>query len=1183
MGYSMAWLPLITRPPVFLASLSGGCAMDHRQDRAVYGAVSGKKGHVLHRAATRFGSSRGGLLLGCSLAALTIALGPVFAEDDGVRPQPSPSTLDAAGHPLTAADFRAWDAYNGDWGLGAINAAGAYARGFTGLDVPVAVIDSGIDPDHPKFAGRILDASRNFWTPVGLLDSTILFDPNVHGTHVSGTIGASPDGGRMMGVAFDSKILNLGAIISIIRDPDDPTTPSDAEVIKRKYGQQPTGSDVNGAVDYAAAKGARILNGSYGPSFSYSTTVYQEYGYRESLKEYDSLKRAADHDVLMVFAAGNEHSIINQYNWKNASGASLYPYVRPENAGTNVYRFIDRNGNVRTDTDFSSLNGYIISVVNIDRNRAVQASSNQCGVTANWCMSAPGTAILSTIPGGRYAEETGTSMAAPHVAGAAAVLRQAFPFLKAPEIAQTLFTTATHLGDGPADKPNDVYGWGLLNLGKAIDGPGQFTYAWTVDTTYNGQAYYGTFANDISGVGGLIKTGAGTLELSGTNTYAGGTSVYGGNLAVWRDANLGADGTGLTLGGGGWLRVLADDFSTARPVTLDGHGGLRIDTGLSTFVGVLADGAQPGSLTLTGRGTLRLTADNTYTGGTSVHGSILAVTRDANLGAAGGGLTLSDGGFLQIRQDGFTTTRPVTLDGLGVLGSNRGTASVFGGVIADGATSGRLMKVGYGTLDLTADNTYTGGTTIFVGTLAVTRDANLGAAGGGLSFANGGTLEVRQDGFSTARPATLDGRGGLRIDTGSSSFAGVIADGAQPGFLRKDGAGTAVLTAANTYTGGTTVAAGTLALTATGRLVSLVSVGPDGTFANAGLASGGVTNAGVLTTRGTIGGGLINTGTVTASAGRIDGAIRNDAGLVAVSGTVASTGTFANAAGATLAVAGAYSLSGPLTNAGTVTIARTASLTAPAGLGNAGSITNSGTITGGLTNAGWTRNTGTITGGVSNSGSLTTRGTVSGGLINTGTVLASAGRIDGAIRNDAGTLAVSGTVASDGALANAAGATLAVTGAYSLAGPLANAGTVALAQNASLSAPAGLGNAGLLISDGSLTTDLTNTGTARLAGRLDGALTNAGSLLFTGPLAGLTSLTNAGPLDLGGTALTLASLSGPASGVIANGALTVTGSASTAYAGAILQSTSPTSLTKAGPGTLKLTGTGRFSGPTTIQ
>ena len=203
-------------------------------------------------------------------------------------------------------------------------------------------------------------------------------------------------------------------------------------------------------------------------------------------------------------------------------------------------------------------------------------------------------------------------MAAPHVAGAAAVLRQAFPFLTAPQIGQTILTTATSLGD------RQTYGWGLLNLGKAIDGPGQFTRNWTVNTTYNGQAYYGTFANDISGIGGLTKVGAGTLELAGDNTYAGGNKVYGGTLAVSRDRNLGADGTGLTLGGGGRLRVLADGFSTAHPVTLDDHGGLRIDIGSSTFAGVIADGFEPGFLLKDGSGTAVLTAANTLTGGTTV-------------------------------------------------------------------------------------------------------------------------------------------------------------------------------------------------------------------------------------------------------------------------------------------------------------------------------------------------------------------------------------------------------------------------------------------------------------------------------------------------------------------------------------------------------------------------------------
>ena len=143
------------------------------------------------------------------------------------------------------------------------------------------------------------------------------------------------------------------------------------------------------------------------------------------------------------------------------------------------------------------------------------------------------------------------------------------------------------------------------------------------------------------------------------------------------------------------------------------------------------------------------------------------------------------------------------LNGSGTISTDPGTTLTETGVISG---IGSLTKVGSGTLTLVGTNTYSGGTTINAGILAVFADNNLGATNGGLSF-NGGTLESTAS-FTTARAMMLNGSGTISTDPGTTlSETGVISG---IGSLIKVGSGTLTLLGINTYSGGTVLDAGTL-------------------------------------------------------------------------------------------------------------------------------------------------------------------------------------------------------------------------------------------------------------------------------------------------------------------------------------------------------------------------------------
>ena len=301
-----------------------------------------------------------------------------------------------------------------------------------------------------------------------------------------------------------------------------------------------------------------------------------------------------------------------------------------------------------------------------------------------------------------------------------------------------------------------------------------------------------TYGGIVSGSGSLAQFGTGTLTLSGMNTYIGGTFLNEGVIAVAFDHALGDPNGPLTFNGGTLWFDAQFDLSTTRPITLELGGGTINTQSFITTISQEITGS--GTLTKAGTGTLALIEDNTYSGGTTISGGTLQLGNGGTSGSIIGNVTDN-----------------------GVLAFNRSDSVTFGGVISG---TGGVAQIGAGTTILTGNSTYTGGTTISAGTLQIGAGATTGSIVGNVGN-NGILLFNRSD---------------------SVAFGGVISG---TGSLVKHGAGTLTLPGKNTYTGTTTIDAGSLIVDG--------SIASEQTFVNAGAFLGG---------HGTIGGNLSNSGTV---------------------------------------------------------------------------------------------------------------------------------------------------------------------------------------------------------------------------------------------------------------------------------------------------------------------------------
>ena len=584
--------------------------------------------------------------------------------------------------------------------------------------------------------------------------------------------------------------------------------------------------------------------------------------------------------------------------------------------------------------------------------------------------------------------------------------------------------------------------------------------------TFN-QSTDGTYFGTMSGSGSLTLTGSGNVTLRGANTYSGGTVVSDGTLT----------GTTTSLQG--------DIVNNARVVFDQATDG--------TYAGVMSG---DGVLTKTGFGTLILTANNTYSGGTIISGGILQLGNGGTTGMIAG--------------DVFNE---------GTLAFNRSDDIVFAGNISG---SGDIAYMGPGTVTLTGTNTYSGGTAITGGTVQAGSDSAFGAAGTRLTLING-TLQATAS-FTIARPITLSAPGGTFDTNGNQlTLQGAISGS---GALTKTGAGTLILDGVNTYRGGTTVSGGILQGTTSSLQRNIVnnasvvfSQSTDGTYAGNMSGTGGLTKSGSgnVTLAGSnsyTGGTTVSGGTLTGTTASLQGNILNNATVVFSQGT---DGTYA----------GVMSGTGGLTKSGTGNL----TLTGANSYGG-GTTVSGGTLTG---------NTTSLQGNIANNAAVVfSQGT-------DGTYAGNMSGIGGFTKSGAGNLTLTGANSYTGGT-TVVGGTLTGT-ASSLQGNILNNAAVVFSQS----------------TDGTYAGNMSGTGGFTKNG--------AGNLTLTG--------TNS---YSGGTVVSAGMLTGNATSlqgnIVNNAALVFDQTSGGTYAGAI---TGSGSLTKTGAGQLILTGTNVVGGGTTVS
>lgn len=325
------------------------------------------------------------------------------------------------------------------------NALAVHALGYKGRNVRINIIDTGVRATHGEFGGRVLVSASRDLTRVTPTSGSGATDGHGHGTFVASIAGGGINNQGMIGIAPEATLISSQAMSAA------------------------TGWGASGTSLLLA-----VRNGIHAGAFVHNMSLAGPSPVGEA-----ALREAVSRNTLSVVAAGNSGLANPEWPARHAKEAWA--------------------------------NNSIIAVGAVDSNNTIASFSNRAGDTAHWYVVALGVNVNGAGNASNSALVTGsgTSMAAPVVAGVAALIKSRWPNLGASQVGQIIFATATDLG-APGVDP--IYGRGLVNAQRAMQPVGT-----TGTRTANGSWTFtssGTLLATTGAIGSRVAAHAGTGALN---------------------------------------------------------------------------------------------------------------------------------------------------------------------------------------------------------------------------------------------------------------------------------------------------------------------------------------------------------------------------------------------------------------------------------------------------------------------------------------------------------------------------------------------------------------------------------------------------------------------------------------------------------------------------------------------